>query len=320
MKNIKFRVRIFFLFFSLLFLSLQAIAQDSNILYPIEEIEQRLIYEPFDIIRFRDSRFEGDITKRVILKYHDTMIQVKWKRSARGGRAPNNEPRYEIAAYKLQKLFLDPEDYVVPPTVGRCMPVGQYRKLEPGIDPTFKKTSDVVFVLQYWLENVTSKNIYDKKRFASDTSYARHLGNMNIFSYLIKHSDSNIGNFLISTDPTNPRVFAVDNGLAFGNLESTRGYEWRDIRLKRLPKETIDRLRGIQLEDLERTLGVVAQFEMKDGYLVPVEATQNLNKGKGVRQSNGIIQFGLTSKEIKEVYKRLNKILKRIDKGKIKTF
>ncbi|MFQ6113772.1 MAG: hypothetical protein ACE5NG_06735, partial [bacterium] len=103
-----------------LFLPFQAIAQDSNILLPIEEIEQRLTYEPFEIFRFRDSRFRGDITKRVILRYFDgTVIQVKWKRSERGGWAPNNEPRYEVAAYKLQKLFLNPEEFVVPPTVVR---------------------------------------------------------------------------------------------------------------------------------------------------------------------------------------------------------
>lgn len=317
------RNRFKFLLISLSVFSLafQLRAQDSNILHPIEEIEHRLMYEPFEILRFRDARFEGDVSKRVILKFQDgTMIQVKWKRSARGGWAPNNEPRYEIAAYKFQELFLDPEEYVVPPTVARCLPLRQYRAFEPNVDPTFKETSDVLFVLQYWLENVSPKHIYDKKRFKTDSLYARHLGNMNILSYLIKHSDSNIGNFLISTDPDNPRVFAVDNGLAFGSLESDRGYEWRRMRLKRLPEETIDGLRKITVDDLERHLGVVAQFKNKDGVLVPVDLTENLHKGKGVRRKDGIIQFGLTSHEIKGVNSRLEKLLKWVDKGKIQTY
>jgi hypothetical protein len=58
---------------------------------------------------------------------------------------------------------------------------------------------------------------------------------MNILSYLIEHKDSNVGNFLISKDATNPRVFAVDNSYAFGSPESDRGHDWRFIRVKRLP-------------------------------------------------------------------------------------
>ncbi|MFQ5707737.1 MAG: hypothetical protein ACE5HO_09830 [bacterium] len=300
---------------------LPVFAQDSNIRLPIEEIEQRMMYQPFEIFRFRDARFEGDITKRGILRWPDgTVMQVKWKRSAPGGWAVNNQPRYEIAAYELQKLFLDPQEYVVPPTCGNSLPLAQYREIEPDVKPTFKNTDSVFFVLQYWLEEVTQGKIYDKKRFKSDSTYARHLGNMNILSYLIKHNDSNVGNFLISTDPANPRVFAVDNGLAFGNLESNRGVEWRRIRVKRLPLKTVDRLRTVAEEDLTQTLGVVAQFEIKEGRLMPAQPTENLNPNKGVRVSKRFIQFGLTRSEIRGVSDRMRKLLKRVDSGKIKTF
>jgi len=98
-----------------------------------------------------------------------------------------------------------------------------------------------------------------------------------VFTYLIKHNDSNVGNFLISVPPSGPRVFIVDNGgLAFGGLVSNRGFEWRDIRVKRLPNETIERLRNITQEDLEKTLRVVAQFEVVDSQLVPTTPAQNL--------------------------------------------
>ncbi|MFQ5677756.1 MAG: hypothetical protein ACE5G1_17840 [bacterium] len=279
-------------------LILPAFAQDSNILHPIAEIEQKLKYEPFDIVKIRPSRFKGDMTKRAILRYSDNkVIQVKWKRCAPGGSATNNQPRYEISAYEIQKLFLDPKDFVVPPTIARCLPVTQYHDIEPNVNPTFKNTPDVFYVLQYWLEAVSHKKIFDKKRFKSDSLYAWHLGNMNILSYLIEHKDANVGNFLISTDPQNPRVFAVDNGFAFKSPESDQGSEWRRIRVKRLPKETVDRLRKITREDLEKTLGVVAQFEIKDGYMIPVEPSENLNKKKGVRHTDHIIQFGLTGLE-----------------------
>ena len=305
----------------LLFLVFPALAQDSNILHPIQELEQKLKREPFEIFRIRGSRFEGDLTKRAILRWSDGIpIQVKWKRAERGGWAVNNQPRYEIAAYELQKLFLEPEEYVVPPTAGRSLPLDQYQEIEPDVKPTFKNTTCVFFCLQYWLEEVTSKKIYDKKRFKSDTTYAKHLGNMNILSYIIRHNDSNEGNFLISKDSANPRVFAVDNGFAFGNLESDRGFKWRKIRVKSLPEKTIGRLRKIQKGDLEKTLGVVAQFQIQQGQLISVPASESLNAKKGVRVTNDIVQFGLTESEINGVFNRIKKLLKQVDSGKIKTF
>jgi len=299
-------------------------AQDSNILHPVKEIEHRLLYESFEVFKLRDSRFEGGITKRAILKWTDGVsfvnMQVKWKRAAQGGSAVNNEPRFEVAAYELQKLFLDSESYVVPPTIIKSMPLDEYHQFEPGVKPTFKNIDCVFFCLQYWLEGVTSEEIYDKKRFNSDSTYAKHVGNLNILTYLIRHNDSNKGNFLISKDPSNPRVFAVDNGLAFGNLESNRGYKWRKIRVKRLPEKAISRLRAIQEQDLITALGVVAQYEIQNGQFIPVEPGQSLDDKKGVRVADGIIQFGITKYEIKGVYDRMKKLLKRVDSDKIETF
>ena len=170
----------------------------------------------------------------------------------------------------------------MPPTVGRGFPLHMYRELDRDAQPTFKESSEMFCVVQYWLNEVTTNDIFDKKRFNSDTLYAKYLGNLNIFTYLIKHNDSNIGNILISTDPSNPRVFAVDNGIAFGDFRSARGSIWRRIRLKRLPKETLDRLRQIKYEDLTRTLSVVAQYIVVNGQLMRMEPTSNLDRRKGV--------------------------------------
>lgn len=310
-----------FLLFCSLFCFLNPVnASDDNFTLSVKEIEEKLTRENFEVLQMRGARFENDATKRALLKFDNALIQVKWKKAARGGQAVNNQPRYELAAYELQKLFLEPEDYVVPPTAVRCLPMGRYPKTESQASPTFKNTSYVFFALQYWLENVSNKFKFDKKRFKSDPTYARFIGNLNIFTYLIKHSDSNVGNFLISVAPSDPRVFVVDNGLAFGDIVSDRGFVWRNIRVKRLPNETIERLRNITQADLENTLGVVAQFGAVDGHLIPTLATQNLNGKKGVRQKDGVIQFGLTSREIKRVYSRLKKLLLRVDSGKIKTF
>ena len=143
---------------------------------------------------------------------------------------------------------------------------------------------------------------------------------MNILAYLINHKDSNIGNFLSSTDPANPRVFAVDNSVAFSSQESDKGTQWQRIRVKRLPKRTMNRLMTIQQEDLKNALEIVAQYEVDDGQLLPVDFTENPKPNQGIRKNGSIIQFGLTSYEIKSVYDRMQRLIKRVDAGKVKTF
>lgn len=174
--------------------------------------------------------------------------------------------------------------------------------------------------MQHWLSNVTNDHELDRARLASDSLYARRLGNLNLFTYLIKHSDSNIGNFLMSKDPANPRMFAVDNGLAFGDLMSNRGYEWRNLVLDRYPKDTVERLRNLTQEDLVKQLSVVAQYRIAGGQLLPETPAECLNPSDGVRRQDDIIQFGLTDKEIRGIYQRLQDLLKQVDEGKVEVF
>ena len=304
-----------------LYLSPAGHAQDSNVLLRADSIEQYLTHRPFQLLERRDSRWEGDRTQRVVLMFEDsTVMMVKWAKAAPGGEEFNNQPRYELAAYQIQKLFLDEKDYVVPPTVARMVPLDWYRKVEPQVEPTWSQFPAVLVVLQYWLSNVTGKDVYDRNRSHRDSLYARHLGDLNLLSYLVSHSDANQGNFLISQDSANPRLFAVDNGVAFASPKSDRGHEWKNLRVDRLPRATVDRLKRISRADLDRTLGVLAQFEMRDGQIVPVEPTPSLSKGRGVRRSDTVLQLGLTDTEIRDVHARLQRLLSQIDAGKIQTF
>ena len=296
-------------------------AQDINVVLPVPVIEQRLLRDTFSILNIRGSRREGDRTSRATLAFSDSsVIVVKWATAATNGEVFNNSPRYELGAYEIQKLFLDDNDHVVPVTVMRPMDLAWYQTVQPRTNPTFGRTQSVLVVLQYWLSGVTPDSVFDLKRFDRDTAYARHLGNLNILTYLIKHNDSNVGNVLVSAHDTNPRMFAVDNGVAFSNEESDRGTLWRQIRIPRLPAYTVERLRKITREDLERTLGVIAEYDIQNGKLVPVEKTANLNRGQGVRRKDNRIQFGLTKLEIDGVEQRLKQLIKRVDDGKLKTF
>ena len=309
---------VFFIFFSTSFIY----AQDSNILYPASVIEEKLRNTDFKIFRFKDLRFKGDIGKRVILQYSDGEdLQVKWRRALPGGHEFNNAPRFEMAAYELQKLILDEDEFVVPPTVTRGFTFAEYKEIEPDALPTFKKPNVVIVMLAYWLNEVTTGGeVYDKERFKTNSLYAKHFANTNIITNIINHKDSNEGNLLTSTDEDNPRVFTVDNGVTFSSPESDRGAIWKYIRVKKLPKKTIERLKGITIDDLNEQLGVVSQFEFSDNSVISVKPTKNLNPRKGVRRSENIVQFGLTKYEIKAVKKKIDYILKQNKKGKYELF
>lgn len=290
----------------------QVRAQTGNYTLPIADIEARLRSASFSILDWRGSRRAEDRTQRAVLMFDDSIIlAAKWASAPRGGGRFNNEPRYEAAAYEIQKLFLEETDYVVPPTIIRAFPLEFVRAQVDDQRPTFDGAPrSVVTALQYWLNGVQPGEFWVPERARWDTLYARRLANFNILTYLIGHRDSNVGNFLMSADPADPRVFAVDNGVSFGSEPGNRGEDWKEMRVRRLPRSTLERLEALTREDLERVLGVLAEFQIRDGELVPVEPGENFSRNRGVRTRDDRIQFGLTAREIREVDGRLRQLLR----------
>ena len=296
--------------------------QDATISMPAARVEALLRDSAFKPVASEGSRFKGDRTEHVLLSFNDsTGFEVKWAVAPKGGEAFNNQPRYEAAAYVLQKLFLLERDYVVPPTVLRMIPQSVFAT-SAGLkgEPTFNDTENVLVALQYWTAGVSPEGVFDEKRIDRDSVYARHLGDLNILTYLIRHRDANKGNVLLAVDSTNPRLFAVDNGVAFDSPPSDRGTNWQHMRVKRVSGATVARLRAISDSSLTAALGVVAQFERSgDGY-VAKPLGPNLDRGRGVRRAGSTLQLGLTTSEIEGVRNRLRALLKDIDRGRIKTF
>lgn len=290
-------------------------AAQSNILHPPDSIEKKLARDSFEIVDRRGSRFEGDRTDRVAMAFADgTMLVAKWALAPEDGEAYNNNPRYEVAAYELQKLFLEPHQYVVPPTVMRVFDLSWFRRMEPRADPTFDDTESVLVVLQYWLFSIAGDDIWDRDRLEADSLYARNLANFNIFTYLVRHSDQNRGNYLISSIEPGPRVFAVDNGIAFDASVSDQGGRWRWLRVDRLPEETIERLRALTEEEVRARLETVAQFRiLPDGTLEAMTPGPALEPGRGIRRTDDVIQLGLDRREIDGVWRRIQELLERVD-------
>jgi len=191
------------------------------------------------------------------------------------------------------------------------------------IVPTFREWPVALSIVQYWLSDVrvaTNEEIDDRERFEEDPAFRHHAANFNLLTYLIRHTDSNEGNYVISTDESNPRIFSVDNGVAFANQAADRGDYWRELRFDRFPASSIERLRAIDEATLHAELGVLAEFELRDGAFVPVEPGRNLHQDRSMRRAEDTIQVGLPWEEINDVWRRLVRFLEQVDSGRYSTF
>jgi hypothetical protein len=237
----------------------------------------------------------------------------------------NNNPRKEIAAYELQKIFLEPRDFVVPTTVARCVPLEDQLPFQPDARPTLQGTNCTLIVISLWLENVTVPDVfYDEARFLSDPAYAYAYGTFNILTYLSDHLDNRKGNFLVSKDDRFPRAYAIDNGIAFGswiyNWFIPSSYAWRKIVVPAVPKSAVDRLRELQRTDLDRFTTLVEFHKNEDGYLEAVTPGASLDSSQRVTISEKIVQLGLTENEIDDLWERIERLIERVDEGDLAVF
>ncbi len=301
-----------------------AAAQDANITLPVPELEALMAGTDFAVVSTEISRpkAKGDITLKADVSFAGgPPIRFKLRKAEPGADTFNNVPRYDLAAYELQKLFLDPAEYVVPPTTLRFVPLEEFRRYQSDVSRTFSGADQVLAVVQYWLQEVkVVEDVYDPATFATDPVYARHIGQLNILTDLIDHADSNVGNFLVSKVTPGARVFSVDNGVAFASEESDRGRLWQKLRVDRLPADTVERLRRITPQLLQEHLGVVAQWRLQDGRFVAVPKGDNLAASRGVRREGEQLQMGLRTSEIATLARNIQKLLERVDSGDVKTF
>jgi hypothetical protein len=300
------------------------VGQDLNVTRPAVELERLLAEAPMRIVSAETSRpkAKGDITLKADVAFGDEPpMRVKLRKSMPGADEFNNVPRYDLAAQELQKLLVDPVDYFVPPTALRFVPIDEFRSYTDDVRPNFHGSDEVLAVVQYWVQEVkVVEDVLDPARFAADPVYARHIGQLNVFTYLIDHRDSNVGNFLISRAEQGPRVFSIDHGVAFASPDSNRGELWAKLRVDRLPAGTIARLRALDRGQLDSRLGVLAQWRLVDGRFLAEAPGANLGRGRGVRVERGVLQMGLSAREIGRLWQRREQLLRSVDEGKVHTW
>ncbi len=270
-------------------------------------------------LAFPDDDIELDIKWK--------LVDSSWKGITERYDGINNSPRKELAAWKIQRLFLEPEDYVAPFTTAYCVPLAEASEADRKLGPTIAGSQCQLGVAAVWLQNITLQiPVLDSERFDRDYVYAYFLSNLNIFTYLVKHHDGRDGNFLVSKDDARRQVFSIDNGVSFGAGFSGLFYNWfvanwNSIRVPALRKASIDRLRGVTEADVTAALGVVSQLERNDeGIYVNVPPGKNLDPSRGVRIEGRQLQFGLTDDEVEDVWQRIQDLIEDVDTGVLPVF
>jgi len=290
------------------------------------EIYKSLLAEEFLVMETRATARGTSGAKKDVLHLAalDKEIKFKFKQAIPGDLDSfNNSPRRELAAYEIQKLFLEPEDYVVPTSLIYCVPLDLWLQHNPGFTaPSVDGTNCVLGLASIWLANVQIPEVfYEESRFLQEPNYAYFMSNLNILTYLIAHRDAKQGNFLLSKDDQRRQVFSIDNGESFGSFPYNFFVQnWDVIIVPALRKDSIDRLRQLKRQDLD-FLGVVVQLEKdENGILKPVPAGENLDPKKSVRIHGATVQLGLTRTEIENVWGRIEALLADVDSGKIPVF
>jgi len=293
-----------------------------NLPMPPGQLQHRLLYDDFTIRSAKGAGGGVMGAKKLELQFAEepTLVEAKWKATSSSGDSWNNSPRREIGVYAMQAYFLDESEYLVPPTAARCISLATYRVVDAETRPTFEGTSCVFGALSAWLRNVEQPHpVFDRARDSKDSLYAVRFGDLNLLHYLVDHRDSRANNFLMSTDPSDPRLFSVDNGIAFGGvLYNFFTWHFNQIHAP-LPRAAIDRLRTVSRQDLNR-LGVLAQLEIANGVLRNVPLGINIDTEKGMRWAGRTLQFGLTRAEIDAVADRLRTLLADVDAGELRVF
>jgi hypothetical protein len=264
------------------------------------------------------------------------VFRAKWR--ALDSESLTNDPRKELGAYAVQKLFLEPHEYVVPPTSGHCFALDHYRARVDAKAPASFREEGVrcVFgILSYWLEDAEDlegaqekgrwgkSTILDPELFQRDLGYRRSIADLNLLTYLVHHGDAHDKQFLITDARSSPRVYSVDNSITFQAIKNPMllfREDWSLIRVPALSARSIARLKRLGADDWSR-LGLIQQFQKHDGQLVPAAQDSPIGPpDAGVRWVGLGLQVGLTEPEIQGVRQRFVDLSNQIEKGKPRTF
>jgi len=260
------------------------------------------------------------------------VFRAKWR--AHSTTTTRNSPRRELAAYAVQKLFLEPDEYVVPPSAPHCFPLEAYReKVSRTARATFPDKAPCVYgILSYWLEDVQSladaadegwfhgqyHHAFDPQLFAQNSDYRDSISRVNLVTHIIGHADSHAKNFVITEDSSAPLVYSVDNSLSLGlkkNSRLDRRHDWSRLIVPELPRGPVQRLRE-HADQLDQ-LAAVAALEPRGDRMVAVKPRSVEPSARGLEWMDGQLRVGLTAAEIGDLKVRAALLLQRVERGEV---
>jgi hypothetical protein len=257
-------------------------------------------------------------------------FRARWRAQNTAGLI--NEPRKELAAYAVQKLFLREDELVAPPTAAHCFPVDEYRAFDAGAQATYPDADCVLGFATYWLEDVRTVGsareegwvssrdgsaLWDRTLFERDPVYRASIASCNLLTYLINHGDAHDGQILLEQTPGGLRGYVVDSSIAFLSIKNPMMLfreDWSQLRVPALPRRSIERLQALTARDFAR-LGVVQELELRERRLVTRHpaGSESPNDAGAIRWSGKRLRIGLTEAEIALVSERSRDLLARPD-------
>ena len=79
----------------------------------------------------------------------------------------NNSPRRELAAYRVQHHFLEPDEFVVPPTMLRCLPIADHQNVIEDLEP-FGDGDCALGIVAFWVEDISGEGVIDRTDWVTD--------------------------------------------------------------------------------------------------------------------------------------------------------
>lgn len=302
------------------------------------EIEQLLAAEDLHILGMDDppGGLQGAkvLTLRGSVGARSVTFRVRWR--AQSTADVINEPRKELAAYAVQKLFLDDDELVAPPTAAYCFALAEYQRFAPDERTSFRGVDCVLGFATYWLEDVktassaredgwvsdhSDSTLWDPRQFERDPMYRASISKCNLLTHLINHGDAHGGQLLLEQTPRGLRAYVVDSSVAFLSIKNPVMLfreDWSRLQVPSLPQRSIARLKSLGRQDLDR-LGVVQELELRDGRLLPRKpaSPDSPTEAGAIRWSGTHLRIGLTEAEIALVSSRIRDLLARPDLTKL---
>ncbi len=295
----------------------------------VEEVESLLRASDLEILEATMTPGGQQGARLLSLRSGDVVFRAKWR--ARDEKATLlshlSNSRRTAVSYAVQKLFLDDDQIVIPPTVGYCFPLSHYKKrVDREAKVSITDPACVFGYLSYWLPDVeTAKEaevseekglfgtgyLYSEERFGRERHYASKLARMNALTFIVEHGDPHGEQFLVQFEPFH--VWSVDHSVSMTSVKNPLSYfeeDWSNLIVPSFPRELAEKLRSITAEDISK-LATIETYARVDDRLVPRAYRKGMSK---------LQPWGATAKERELLESKLRELVTRLDDGSLGVF